>query len=87
MTKIKIEKKVFNRNNWRAGYIEMCKSGSEGGIQRPTLRTKQGVGCLPYFHQAEEHGLRVKKGAKGTHVTLWKPIVDIEEQDKVVAVV
>ena len=39
------------------------------------------------FHQAEEHGLRVKKGAKGTHVTLWKPIVDTEEQDKVVAVV
>ena len=39
------------------------------------------------FHQAEEYGLRVKKGAKGTHVTLWKPIVDTEEQDKVVAVV
>ena len=37
------------------------------------------------FHQAEEYGLRVKKGAKGTHVTLWKPIAD--EQDKVVAVV
>ncbi|MBQ6001530.1 MAG: DUF1738 domain-containing protein [Synergistaceae bacterium] len=41
------------------------------------------------FHQAEEHGLRVKKGAKGTHVTLWKPITEADEQDnsKVVAVV
>ena len=41
------------------------------------------------FHQAEEHGLRIKKGAKGTHVTLWKPITEADEQDnsKVVAVV
>lgn len=31
MTKIKIEKKVFKRNNWRAGYIERCKSGFGGG--------------------------------------------------------
>ena len=50
MTKSKIEKKVLIRNNWRAGYIEMCKSGSEGGIQRPALRTKQGVGCLPRLY-------------------------------------
>ncbi|MBR0169187.1 MAG: DUF1738 domain-containing protein [Synergistaceae bacterium] len=41
------------------------------------------------FHQAEEHGLRVKKGAKGTHVTLWKPLTETDEQNnsKVVAVV
>ena len=38
------------------------------------------------YHQAKEHGLRVKKGAKGTHVTLWKPIVDADEQE-IVAVV
>ena len=31
MNRIKIVKKVIFRNNWRAGYIEMCKSGSEGG--------------------------------------------------------
>ena len=72
MTKIKIEKKVFNRNNWRAGYIERCKSGSEGGIQRPTLRTKQGVGCLPYFDQAKEKGWHVKPGERGTHVEFYK---------------
>lgn len=72
MTKIKIEKKVFNRNNWRAGYIERCKSGSEGGIQRPTLRTKQGVGCLPYFDQAKEKGWHVKPGEKGTHIEFYK---------------
>ena len=41
------------------------------------------------FHQAEEHGLRVKKGAKGAHVTLWKPLTETDEQNnsKVVAVV
>ena len=72
MTKIKIEKKVFNRNNWRAGYIERCKSGSEGGIQRPTLRTKQGVGCLPYFDQAKGKGWHVKPGERGTHVEFYK---------------
>ena len=72
MNRIKIVKKVIFRNNWRAGYIEMCKSGSEGGIQRPTLRTKQGVGCLPYFDQAKEKGWHVKPGEKGTHVEFYK---------------
>ena len=63
---------VLKIHNWRAGYIEMCKSGSEGGIQRPTLRTKQGVGCLPYFDQAKEKGWHVKPGEKGTHVEFYK---------------
>ena len=79
MRKNKIVKKVIFRNNWRAGYIEMCKSGSEGGIQRPTLRTKQGVGCLPYFDQAKEKGWHVKAGEKGTHVEFYK----YEERPKV----
>ena len=30
--------------------------------------------------------IRVKKGAKGTHVTLWNPIVDADEQE-IVAIV
>ena len=39
------------------------------------------------FCQAKELGLQVKKGAKGTHVTLWKPVVKTDEEDeKIVAV-
>ena len=37
------------------------------------------------FKQISERGLRVKKGSKGTHVTLWKPLTD--ELNEVVAVV
>lgn len=72
MTKNKIVKRVNFRNNWRAGYIERCKSGSEGGIQRPTLITKQGVGCLPYYDQAKEKGWHVRAGEKGTHVEFYR---------------
>ena len=53
MTKIKIVKKVKLRNNWRAGYIEICKSGSEGAYKTyfenearrwmPTLLQKHGL--------------------------------------------
>ena len=35
------------RNGWRAGYAEMCKSGSEGGSRKPDLEIDQGVGFLP----------------------------------------
>ena len=95
MTKIKIVKKVIIRNNWRAGYIERCKSGSEGGIQRPTLKTRQGVGCLPYFDQAKEKGWHVKPGEKGTHIEFYKfdekpkvdefgdPVLDSDGKQKV----
>ena len=37
------------------------------------------------YCQANERGMKIKKGAKGTHVTLWKPMTD--EQDEIVAVV
>ena len=33
--------KEKRRNGWRAGYIERCKSGSEGGSQKPILVTKK----------------------------------------------
>ena len=36
------------RNGWRAGYIERCMSGSEGGSRKPALATEQGVWFLPY---------------------------------------
>jgi len=36
------------RNSWRAGYTETCKSGSEGGSQKPGLETGKGAGFLPY---------------------------------------
>src|SRR6266487_3367537 len=35
------------RNGWRAGYAEMCKSGSEGGSRKPDLEIDQGGGFLP----------------------------------------
>ena len=40
------------------------------------------------FNQAKEKGWKIKKGSKGTHVTLWKPIVDeaLPEGDNVIAV-
>ena len=40
------------------------------------------------YCQANERGMKIKKGAKGTHVTLWKPITeDYEQEEKIVAVV
>ena len=38
------------RNGWRAGYIERCLSGSEGGLWKPA--EGQGVITLPYPTQA-----------------------------------
>lgn len=80
MTRIKIVKRTERRNNWRAGYIEMCKSGSEGGIQKPALITKQGVGCLLYFKQATDNDWKIRKGEHGTHVVLWKPNVVTDDE-------
>ena len=40
------------------------------------------------YCQANERGMKIKKGSKGTHVTLWKPITEADEQEeKIVAVV
>jgi chromosome partitioning protein len=36
------------RNDWRAGYIERCTSGSEGGSRKPAVAIQQGGGFLPY---------------------------------------
>jgi len=36
------------RNGWRAGYIERCTSGSEGGSRKPAVAIQQGGGFLPY---------------------------------------
>ena len=37
-----------SRNDWRAGYIERCTSGSEGGSRKPAVAIQQGGGFLPY---------------------------------------
>jgi len=34
------------------------------------------------FFQAKEHGWKIKKGAKGTHVTFWKPFIEKKENEK-----
>ena len=34
------------RNSWRAGYAETCKSGSEGGSEKPDLETDKGAWFL-----------------------------------------
>ena len=36
------------RENWRAGYLETCKSGSEGSSVKPNMATCQGARFLPY---------------------------------------
>jgi chromosome partitioning protein len=36
------------RNDWRAGYIERCTSGSEGGSRKPVGAIQQGGRLLPY---------------------------------------
>ena len=36
------------RNGGRAGYIERCMSGSEGGSRKPAVGIQQGGGFLPY---------------------------------------
>ena len=35
---------------WRAGYSERGKSGSEGGLCKPTVVIQQGDTCLPYIY-------------------------------------
>ena len=39
---------------WRAGYSERGKSGSEGGLCKPTVAIQQGDTCLPYVFAAAE---------------------------------
>jgi type IV secretion system protein VirD4 len=46
MRKHRVKQKL--RNGWRAGYIERCKSGSEGGSRKPDPVMGKGVGGLPY---------------------------------------
>ncbi len=41
-------KRRRSRNDWRAGYIERCTSGSEGGSRKPAVVIQQGGGFLPY---------------------------------------
>ena len=41
------ETKLIERK-WRAGYSERGKSGSEGGLCKPTVAIQQGDTCLPY---------------------------------------
>lgn len=41
------ETKLIERK-WRAGYSEKGKSGSEGGLCKPTVAIQQGDTCLPY---------------------------------------
>ena len=44
---------------WKAGYIEKCKSGLERGLSRPTVEIRQGGSFLLYFYTREKpwHGL------------------------------
>jgi len=43
-----VRKRRRLRNGWRAGYIERCTSGSEGGSRKPAIAIQQGGGFLPY---------------------------------------
>lgn len=47
------ETKLIERK-WRAGYSEKGKSGSEGGLCKPTVAIQQGDTCLPYVFAAAE---------------------------------
>lgn len=47
------ETKLIERK-WRAGYSERGKSGSEGGLCKPTVVIQQGDTCLPYVFAAAE---------------------------------
>ena len=38
------------------------------------------------FKQASDNGWKIKKGSKGTHVTLWKPVTDKDNEDEIIAV-
>ena len=48
MQKAEVVLAMLIRNGWGAGYIERCKSGSEGGTRKPVPVTRKGAGCLPY---------------------------------------
>src|SRR6266496_2343150 len=63
------------RNGWRAGYAEMCKSGSEGGSRKPDLEIDQGGGFLPNktTSTVSTAAALVKKGKKVL-------LVDLDQQ-------
>ena len=80
---------------WRGGEAPKNISGREYSGINTLILTVKGLeldgGLDPRwmtYCQANERGMKIKKGAKGTHVTLWKPITeDYEQEEKIVAVV
>jgi antirestriction protein ArdC len=80
---------------WRGGEAPKNISGREYSGINTLILTVKGLeldgGLDPRwmtYCQANERGMKIKKGAKGTHVTLWKPITEANEQEeKIVAVV
>lgn len=51
----------FRLVNWRAVYAERCTYGSEGGVVKPVLETKQGVCLLPYDPSPSREDIEVTK--------------------------
>ena len=81
-----------SRNGWRAGYIEKCTSGSEGGSVKPDLVTNQGARFLPYkvrsylSNRANWQKTGQKKGKPGLpgvtdHPTLYKGTCELSLQE------
>jgi hypothetical protein len=51
----------FRLVNWRAVYAERCTYGSEGGVVKPALETKQGVWLLPYDPTPSQEDIQVTR--------------------------
>src|SRR6266536_2930701 len=68
-------KRTRSRNDWRAGYIERCTSGSEGGSRRPAVAIQQGGGFLPY-KTTTTRNLGAALAARGKKVL----VVDLDPQ-------
>jgi chromosome partitioning protein len=50
-----VKRRMRPRNGWRAGYIERCTSGSQGGSRKPAGAIQQGGGFLPYKSSVTEN--------------------------------
>lgn len=52
---------TFRFVNWRAVYAERCTYGSEGGVVKPALETKQGAWLLPCDPSPSREDIEVTK--------------------------
>ena len=74
---------------WRAGCLETCTSGSEGGMKKPAVPKRQGASSLPYEPQAGSGGslsIRPRRRGRVGRPAIRRPIFRLMGQVRVSAI-